>query len=68
MYLTILEHGETSRVVTYDLKGDHYKNFQSEDWEDFMCYTLNLDDCEWIVHDELPEMVTVIDTNEDEDE
>jgi hypothetical protein len=33
-----------------------------------MSYTLNIDDCEWIVHEDLPETVTVIDTNWEDDE
>ena len=68
MYLTILQHGDKSRVKTYDIQGDHYKDFTSEEWEEFMYVSLNIDDCEWIIHDELPEIVTVIDTNGDYDE
>jgi len=68
MYLTVLIHGEKSRVRTYDLQSDHYKSLTSEELEEFMYTSLNISDCEWITHDELPEMVTVIDTNGDEDE
>jgi len=68
MYLTVLIHGEKSHVKTFDLQGDYYKNLTSEEWEEFMYTSLNIDDCEWITHDELPEMVTVIDTNGDDNE
>ena len=68
MYLTILQHGDISRVKTYDIQGDHYKNFTSEEWEEFMYVSLNVSDCEWIVHPYAPERITVIDTNEDDNE
>jgi hypothetical protein len=68
MYLTILQHGEKTKVITYDLERFNHEGFGTEDWLDFMSYTLNIDDCEWIVHEDLPETVTVIDTNGDYDE
>ena len=68
MYLTILQHGDISRVKTYDIQGDRYKYFTSEEWEEFMYVSLNISDCEWITHQYAPERITVIDTNEVDDE
>ena len=56
MYITILQHGDVSRVLTFELPA-YTKAFQSEDWEEYMTNTLNVGSGhEWMVHDELPEI------------
>ena len=63
MYLTILKHEEKCKVITYNLVDDHYKTFSTEEWEDFMGFNLDIDvgNIEWIVHEDSPEIVTVVD-------
>jgi len=63
MYLTILKHEEKCKVITYTLVDDHYKTFSTEEWEDFMEFNLDIDveNIEWIVHEDSPEIITVID-------
>ena len=63
MYLTILHYGEKNEVLTYELPS-YAANFQGEDFEEFITFNLNINtsNCDWIVHEELPEMFTVINT------
>ena len=67
MYLTILNYDVKNEVLTYKLPSFAAK-FQCEDMEEFIDYTLGVDinNCDWMVHEELPEMTTIMSTNEDE--
>ena len=50
-----------NEVLTYELPG-FVAEFQCEDMEEFIDYTLGVDinNCDWMVHEELPQMITVI--------
>ena len=67
MYLTILNYGEKNEVLTCELPS-YAVNFQCEDFEEFITFNLNINisNCDWIVHEELPEMITVANTCENE--
>lgn len=67
MYLTILNYDVKNEVLTYKLPSFAAK-FQCEDMEEFIDCTLGVDinNCDWMVHEELPEMTTIMSTNEDE--
>jgi len=67
MYLTILNYSDTNGVLTYELP--HFAaKFTSEEMEEFIDYTLGVDinSCDWMIHEELPELTTIINTCEDE--
>ena len=67
MYLTILKYSDENEVKTYKLPSFAVK-FTSEEMEDFMDYTLCVDvnNCDWIVHEKLPQIITIMNTDEDE--
>ena len=67
MYLTILNYSDTNEVLTYELPRFATK-FTSEEMEEFIDYTLGVDinSCDWMMHEKLPEMITIIDTYENE--
>ncbi len=67
MYLTILNYNTKNEVLTYELPS-YAANFQCEDFEEFITFNLNINisNCDWIVHEELPEMITVMNTCENE--
>ena len=69
MYLTILNYSDTNEVLTYELPRFATK-FTSEEMEEFIDYTLCVDinSCDWMMHEKLPKLTTIIDTNEDKDE
>mgnify|MGYP003971967071 FL=1 len=64
MYLTILNYTPKNEVLTYELP--HFATkFRSEEMEEFMDYTLGIDinSCDWMTHEDLPKIATIIDTN-----
>ena len=65
MYLTILKYSNKNEVKTYKLPSFAAK-FTTEDFEEFISFNLNtnLSNCDWTVHEELPQMITIIGTDE----